>query len=146
MRVREGTPRDLPRLREIQTGALAEPWPDLLEAAVSGPLGLRVLDDDGPVGYAIVVGAATDTAYVPEFAVHPDAQGEGYGSRLMDTLKDRLAREGYASIRLTVRVTDERARAFYRDHGFERVDRLDDHFESGDGFAMTCSLAGRAID
>lgn len=141
MRVREGSPRDIPQLREIQRRALAEPWPELLDSAVSGPLEVYVLDDDGPVAYALVVGALENTAYVPEFAVHPAVQGGGYGSRLMDALKDRLGRGGYDALRLTVRATDERVREFYADHGFERVDRLDDHFESGDGFALVCSLA-----
>ena len=54
MRVREGSPRDVPQLREIQTQALAEPWPELLDSALSGPLEVYVLDDDGPVPIDLV--------------------------------------------------------------------------------------------
>lgn len=141
MRVRDGTPEDLPRLRAIQV-ALAEPWPELLSVAARSPVGLYLVEDDDPVGYAIVV-AAGDVAYVPEFAVHPDRQGEGYGSQLMSSLVDRLANEGYGRLRLTVRAGDERARNFYADHGFERVDRLPDHFEDGDGLLLARPLDGR---
>ena len=136
--VREGRPADLPRLRAIQS-ALAEPWPELLETATDGPLPLFVLDDGGPVGYALVVGESDGVAYVPEFAVHPDRQGEGYGSELMDWLRDRLAGE-YTELRLTVAASDERARGFYRSHGFEQVERLEDNFESGDGLLLACPL------
>lgn len=136
--VRDGVPADLPRLRTIQT-ALAEPWPELLVTATKGPPPLYVLVDGQPMGYALVVGEREGVAYVPEFAVHPDEQGQGYGSDLMTWLCDRLAGE-YEEIRLTVQESDERARGFYRAHGFEQIDRLGGHFESGDGLLLARPL------
>lgn len=137
--IREGRPADLPHVRAIQS-ALAEPWPELLVTATEGPPPLYVLVDDQPVGYALVIGERDGVAYVPEFAVHPDEQGQGYGSQLMTWLCDRLS-GGYEEIRLSVQESDERARRFYRDHGFEQIDRLDDHFESGDGLLLGRSLS-----
>lgn len=139
-RVREGRAADVPRLRAVQSAALAEPWPELLAAAPDGPADLLVVEADRPVGYALVLADAA-VAYVPEFAVHPDRQGEGHGSRLMTTLCDRLATRGHEVVRLTVRAEDDRARAFYEGHGFERVERLPDHFEGGDGLVLVRRLA-----
>jgi ribosomal-protein-alanine N-acetyltransferase len=41
-----------------------------------------------------------------------------------------------------VQAADERARRFYDRHGFQRRERLPDHFESGDGILLWQSLAG----
>ncbi|WP_302081442.1 GNAT family N-acetyltransferase [Salinibaculum rarum] len=137
--IREGRPDDLPRLRAIQS-ALAEPWPELLATATEGPPPLYVLVDGQPVGYALVVGEQEAVAYVPEFAVHPDQQGQGYGSQLMAWLCERLTGE-YDEIRLTVQESDERAQEFYRAHEFEQLERLADHFESGDGLLLARPLS-----
>lgn len=136
--IREGRPADLPRLRTIQS-ALAEPWPELLETATQGPPPLYVICERRPIGYAIVVGE-NGVAYVPELAVHPTEQGRGFGSELLGWLCDHLGEEGYGELRVTVQVDDERVRAFYRDHDFERIERLADHFESGDGLLLARPL------
>lgn len=137
-RIRDGRPADLERLRAIQS-ALAEPWLELLETATQGPPPLYVIEDSHPIGYALVVGEADGVAYIPEFAVHPDEQGQGHGSTLMSWLCERLAGE-YDQLRLTVEASDGRARGFYRHHGFERIDRLEDNFESGDGLLLALAL------
>jgi len=138
--IREGEAADLPRLRTIQQRALAEPWPELLAAAIEGTLPVYVVDVDGPVGYAIVVSDGESVAYVPELAVDPARQREGHGSRLLARLSDRLAAQGYDQLRVTVLAEDEAARAFYADRGFEVLDRLDGHYEAGDGLLLALSL------
>jgi ribosomal-protein-alanine N-acetyltransferase len=135
--VRPGTPDDRAELARIQQATLAEPWPELLETALSGPPPLFLVDDGGPIGYAIVISEGTQ-AYVPELAVHPDRQGEGHGSTLLSALFEAFA--DHTEMRLTVRAVDERAQAFYRDHGFEQVDRIEDHFEGCDGLLFARSL------
>lgn len=141
--VRPGTGADRSRLAAIQTDALAEPWPGLLEIAVGdGPV-LYVVEpeDDGPVvGYAVALTADAPLAYVPEVAVDPAWQGRGFGSALLDGLFDALRERGIDRVRLTVRAGDERARAFYADHGFTVVDRVTDHFEAGDGLVVERTL------
>jgi len=135
-RIRSGRPTDRDQLRTIQECALTEPWPELLETAVSGPPPLFVVEADEPVGYAIFLAETDDVAYVPELAVHPDHQGNGYGSQLVEFLFEHLSDQGYSELRLTVQVADERARGFYQSHGFEELERLDDHFQSGDGLLL----------
>jgi ribosomal-protein-alanine N-acetyltransferase len=137
--VRPGRPADRAALTRIQE-ALAEPSPALLSAALDatgtdGPLVVLVRVTGGdPVGYTVAV--AGPSVYVPELAVDPAHHREGHGSALVAALRERFdARE----LRLTVAVTDDRARAFYRSQGFERVDRLPDHFESGDALVLVLS-------
>jgi ribosomal-protein-alanine N-acetyltransferase len=137
-RIRPVEPGDGPAVREIQSRVIAEPWPALLETALDGPLSLFVLDDGGPIGYAIVVPGADGVVYVPELAVHPDRQREGHGSRLLSALCGRFA--DHEEMRLTVRETDQGARRFYERHGFARIDRVEDHFESGDGLLLSRPL------
>ncbi|PSQ58953.1 MAG: N-acetyltransferase [Halobacteriales archaeon SW_9_67_25] len=138
--IRPGEPADLPRLREIQRQALAEPWPELLAAAVDGPLSVPVVDVDSPVGYAVVVADGESVAYVPELAVDPARQREGHGTRLLAALRERLTAAGYDQLRVTVLADDDGARAFYADRGFDRLDRLDGHFERGDGLLLALAL------
>jgi ribosomal-protein-alanine N-acetyltransferase len=132
--IREGRPADFPALRAIQRSALAEPWPELLETATRGPPALYVLTDQEPLGYAIVLGDGV--AYAPELAVRPDMQDQGYGSELLGWLCDQLPSAGYEELRVTAQASDERVRRFYDRHGFECIERLDDHFESGDGLLL----------
>lgn len=142
--VRPARTADGPRLREIQRAALAEPWPDLLDAALGdGPLCLVIeadpADGDGSravVGYAVALTADAPTAYVPELAVHPAAQGRGHGSALLAELLAELGDLGIDHVRLTVREGDTRARSFYDDRGFDVVDRVPDHFEADDGLVL----------
>jgi len=136
--IREGRPSDLPSLRRIQSDALAEPWPELLETAAHGPPALYVIADGHPIGYAIVVDSDS-VAYVPELAVDPGRQDRGHGSELLSSLCRRLA-DDCRQLRLTVRASDEAARRFYDRHGFERLDRLTDHFADGDGLLLGLSL------
>jgi ribosomal-protein-alanine N-acetyltransferase len=150
-RVREGRSTDLPALRAIQAAVLAEPWEELLAVAVDGPPILLVATPRGPatatsdtatpVGYALAVTDGDDDAgYLAELAVAPDAQGEGHGSALVDALVERLRESGVTELRVTVREVDETARAFYRDRGFERRERLPEHYERGDGFLLVLGV------
>jgi len=132
--VRPAEPTDRGALAEIQRRALAEPWPALLDTALTGPPPLYVVDDGGPAGYAVVIPGTGAVAYVPELAVHPERQGEGLGSQLLDALCCAFA--GHDELRVTVRAVDTRALSFYADHGFERVETAPDQFESGDGIVL----------
>lgn len=138
--LRRGTRDDLDRLRQIQTTALAEPWPELLESAVGGYPPVYVAVDHQPVGYAIVIPGPETVAYLPELAVAPDRQREGHGSALLEYVCTDLAADGYHQLRLSVLATDERARRFYDDAGFDQVERLPDEFERGDGLLLAKDL------
>lgn len=157
--IREATTRDLPSLRTIQQTALAEPWPDLLEPAIAGPPLVLVTtaastataestlvpDQIGPpsdevtVGYAVAIPEGK-TAYLAEFAIAATARRQGLGSALLSALCSRLAADGFERLRLTVRVEDEGARAFYDEQGFRVRSLIPHHYESGDGLVLVRSL------
>jgi ribosomal-protein-alanine N-acetyltransferase len=118
---------------------LAEPWPELLSVAVDGPPLCLVYADPEPTGYALAV-ADDEAGYLAELAVAEGHRGEGQGSALLDALVAELRGRDVPLLRVTVREIDERARSFYRDHGFERRDRLPDHYEDCDGLLLVREL------
>ncbi|MDH5019109.1 GNAT family N-acetyltransferase [Halobacterium rubrum] len=90
-------------------------------------------DDTGEatdvVGYASGVPGDDDAGALTlgSIYVHPDRQGEGVGSQLLDGI-EALARDGgYDAIRLVVMAANENARGFYEARGFEHV--ADDYDE-----------------
>lgn len=137
--IREARSADEPRLRTIQSNALDEPWPELLNVAVDGPPLVLVLEVSEPVGYALVV-PDRPIAYLAEFAIAPAMQGQGFGTALMDGLLDRLQTSGFETIRLTARADDERARSFYDGFEFSVADELPDHYDDGDGVLLVRDL------
>ena len=140
VQIRQTTAVDGARLREIQQAALPEPWPEILDAALSGFPPLFVAVEDRPVGYAIVIPGPEKTAYLTELAVDPDEQRDGHGSALVETISREQRTEGYERLVLTVQAVDEGARAFYRRHDFEFCERLDDEYESGAGLLLARDL------
>lgn len=145
--IRDGHPEDLAALKAIQSSALDETWPELLELAVDGPQPLLVLTEgtgdatrDTPVAYALAIEADT-VAYLAEFAVAPGAQGEGHGSTLMGALLARFREDGLAEVRLTARADDEGVHAFYERFGFEGRQRVPDHYADGDGLLFVRTLS-----
>jgi len=103
---------------------------------------LFVALDDEPVGSAIAMPGGEETAYLTELAVGPDEQRQGYGSALIEAVCDEQRADGYERLVLTVRAIDEGAREFYRAHGFEVCERLDDEYESGAGLLLAREFTG----
>ena len=148
--IRDGHPEDLAALKAIQSSALDETWPELLEIAVDGPQTLLVLTEgtgdasrDTPIAYALAI-VAEGVAYLAEFAVAPGAQGEGHGSTLMAALIQRFRSAGLEEVRLTARADDERVHAFYDGFGFEARERVVDHYDDGDGILFVRTLSKRS--
>lgn len=133
--VREARPEDLPRLRAVRAASLRETSPLLLDVAVRGVGTVLVATVPGvaePVGYALTMrDGERAVAYLAELAVAPDHRRRGHGSALLSALLDRLA--DHEEVRLTTRADDDRARSFYEAAGFERLERLPDHYADGDG-------------
>jgi len=128
--IRDIRPADERRLRSIQRAVLDHPSPQLLTAAASGlGIGLVADADERTFGYVFAF-VGDDTAYVPEIAVDASRHRQGIGSALLETLMQRAGEAGVAELRLTVRAADERARSFYRGHGFEERERLSEYYET----------------
>ncbi|ERH08739.1 MAG: acetyltransferase [halophilic archaeon J07HX64] len=133
-RVRPGRPTDLDALARAQT-ALTEPAPELLAGVLTdeGPGTILVAVDGVPVGYLLAI-PGPGVVYVAELAVRPDCQRQGHGSALLSILLERT--RDHQTVRLTVAADNEAARRFYDRHGFEPAERLEDHFNSGDGLVL----------
>ena len=56
---------------------------------------------------------------VENLYVVPEHRGEGIGSALLDAAERALAESGAETVALEALVDNERARAFYRDHGYD---------------------------
>jgi len=131
---------DRNRLRRIQESVLSDPSPDVLTAALNGPLfGLVALESGTVVGYLLAI-VGDRRVYVPELAVAASAQREGHGSRLMSAASDRFRERDRETVRLTARADDTAARHFYEHLGFEAVERVPDNYDDADGIIYEQSL------
>lgn len=82
-------------------------------------------DHDAPVGF---VGFSLDhgglerdetRGVVDNLFVEPDRRGEGVGSALLAAAERALHEAGAVEIALEAMATNDRARSFYRNHGYE---------------------------
>ncbi len=118
------TARDVPEVLAVEQDAFTTRWPPTaFEREITQNQMARyvVLREDGRlVGFA-GLWLMVDQAHVVTVAVTPEAQGRGYGRLLVYGLLQLAQREGMASATLEVRVSNEAARALYREHGFYEV-------------------------
>jgi [ribosomal protein S18]-alanine N-acetyltransferase len=95
-------------------------------------------------GYSITCvsrGLVRRRAELVSIAVAPDARGKGVADALLIRTLRGLRRRGIPRVGLTVKVTNERARAFYEKHGFRKVRRIAGYYEDGeDAFALRLEL------
>ncbi|KJE35988.1 GNAT family acetyltransferase [Thalassospira sp. HJ] len=147
MQIRKGTANDLPNVRAISERAteaccLVEELDEatstfahsLTEAAIDAFVAGIESDnhsvyvaarDEVLLGYVIAIHDAPEIRWI---VVDPTAQGSGAGKALMIAALDVLAEIGVRSnVRLTVPVTNERAKAFYRKFGFMVTGPVNDH-------------------
>jgi len=138
MHVRVATPADAPGIRRVADAAwhdahapiigeesveafLAEHYDvaDLRARYRDGDSTTFVAEDDGEVvGYAS--GVPGEEAYdLGSIYVHPERQGEGVGSRLLEAVESRGREEDYDTVRLIVMADNGAARGFYEARGFE---------------------------
>jgi ribosomal protein S18 acetylase RimI-like enzyme len=92
---------------------------DLRERYRDGESTTFVAEDDGEVvGYA--TGVQAEDAYdLGAIYVHPERQGDGVGSRLLDAIESGAREADYDTVRLVVMAENDDARAFYEARGFE---------------------------
>ena len=103
-----------------------------------------VADDAGEiVGYAGLI-AYDDEAHVSTIAVAASRQGEGIGSRLLDTLLEEADRRSPVVI-LEVRADNELAQGLYRRRGFTVIGRRRGYYQpsGADAVVMRRELVRR---
>ncbi|GGR84334.1 ribosomal-protein-alanine acetyltransferase [Micromonospora fulviviridis] len=83
---------------------------------------LVATDDDGTVlGYAGLMVAPPDEAWVQNIAVRRDAQRRGIGRLLLEALLAEAARQGVRSTLLEVAADNAPAQRLYATYGFEPI-------------------------
>lgn len=147
--IRPARPDDVPAIRPVTRASWRAAYDDLppedelrsrwerwydseaLEQQISHPDGIfLVTERDGRlVGIAHAV-PGWDPPELARLYVDPDVWGEGIGSRLLEETLEAVSEEGIPRIVLRVHRGNDRAVAFYRARGFDRVPDLDDEEET----------------
>jgi ribosomal protein S18 acetylase RimI-like enzyme len=83
-------------------------------------------DGEAAAGRIVAMGGLVVDGAVGElyrFAVHPDHQRVGYGSRILDALEEAARERGVTRVMLTTASRQAAAVSFYRDRGYGEVGR-----------------------
>jgi ribosomal-protein-alanine N-acetyltransferase len=113
-------------------------------ARTSGELFLVATSQDRVIGYCITCISRRllmRRAELESIAVDPAVRGKGAADALMSATLRSLKRRGIPRIGLMVKVTNERARAFYERYGFRKIRRVPGYYEDGaDGISFRLNL------
>jgi mycothiol synthase len=132
-------PADAPQLHAITALAFArddsyqqkteEAWTrtEFNAHAVDQSLSRVALRDGVPVGYVLARRWEGDVIYVPLLAVHPDAQGQGLGGRMLKAVFAASGRAGQRQVRLNVASDNPNAVKLYERVGMREAWRVDDY-------------------
>jgi ribosomal-protein-alanine acetyltransferase len=136
--------RDFDRLLEIEHASFGmDAYDRNLFAAFydkCGPLFLVAEAKRSVCGYSVtcIRGARAELVSI---AVDPKDRGRGVASALLESTLRRLRRRGVTRFRLTVRLMNHPARAFYEKYGFRPSRIVRGYYEDGeDGLSMTKQL------
>jgi ribosomal-protein-alanine N-acetyltransferase len=146
--VRRARLSDLDRVMEIEHAGFGQwAWDRNLFAEhirKCGDTFLVVLWQSRVIGYCITwifAGLIRRRAELVSIAVDPALRGKGAADALMIAALRALRRRGIPRLKLMVKVTNERARAFYEKYGFQQVRRVPHYYEDGeDGFLFRLDL------
>jgi ribosomal-protein-alanine N-acetyltransferase len=142
--IRQATRADLLEIHRIEKRSFPQPWPyHAFEGFLSEP-GFLVAYDGTVVGHIVADAVENHGAaigHVKDLAVGPDRRGEGIGSRLLERSLGTLATTGVSTVKLEVRVSNDRARALYDRYGFERHHTIPRYYDDGeDAIVMVADL------
>ena len=118
--VRSGTAADLKAMAAIEKSAAIDPWSlsQFLESSLLDSNRSLVLEDDsGLLGFAVYQ-RVQDEATLLNIAILPARQRQGLGAQLLQSLVERLTRQGVTRLLLEVRRGNAAAIALYRRLGF----------------------------
>lgn len=86
--------------------------------ALSGNLACVLCDAQGRIIGTLLGSDDGRRGWINHLAIHPDAQGHGYGRRLITAVTDRLKAQGCEKVNLLVRQTNQQVVPFYEKIGF----------------------------
>ena len=146
--VRRARLSDLDRVLEIEHAGFGQwAWDRNLFAEhirKCGETFLVAVRQDRVIGYCITwifPGLVRRRAELVSIAVDPVVRGKGAADALMTAALRALQRRGIPRLGLMVKVTNERARAFYEKYRFRRIRRVPHYYEDGeDGLLFRLDL------
>ncbi len=119
----------LPTPKEYQELLQSVGWADDYRAdragkALSGArFGVVAVEAGRPVGTGMVLGDGVTFAYLKDVMVHPEWQGRGIGTRIVETLLAIIRRPGTDGMLLTL-FTGQHLAEFYEQFGFSGPEKL----------------------
>lgn len=125
---------DLEAVAAIERSVQAFPWTqgNFTDALKSGYDAWVVRDAAGVAGFYIAM-LAPDVSHLLVLAVRPDVQGRGLGRHLVAHCAERAQAAGLDALVLEVRPSNVRARAFYREQGFDQIGVRRAYYPAGRG-------------
>lgn len=99
------------------------------------------------IGYALVLyRSGTNLARLYSIALHPDFQGKGLATRLLDEAEQAVAAHECVYLRLEVKVSNQAALKLYEKRGYKKLNRIEGYYEDGqDAFRMEKRLQANAL-
>ena len=91
---------------------------ELSDPRLTSFLHVAAWDGEKLIGYVDSVSNGVTDAYIQDLMVHPDYQGKGIGTTLMENMIENLKARGIYMISV---LYEERLREFYRRFGFQQI-------------------------
>ncbi len=115
--------RDVDAVMAVEVRAYAFPWSrgNFIDSLAAGYLAeVRVDARAGIVGYMVAMPGVGEL-HLLNLTVAPEWQGQGIAGEMLDALEAHGRRQGFDTLWLEVRASNERAQALYRRRGFAAV-------------------------
>ena len=135
--IQDCTPDDLPEVLDIEQRSFAHPYTEFVFRKYLRATFL-VLEEERILGYVIGVKMGCKGIII-SLAVHPEYRRQGYGSRLVQAVTERLAA---AVLEIQVRRSNMGAQCFYTSLGFEKSHVVPSYYGNGEDAVIMIKRAG----
>jgi ribosomal-protein-alanine N-acetyltransferase len=114
---------DLDEILPIEQHCYVVPWTrgNFVDSLAAGYESRVLRDADGALLAYFIAMPGFEEMHLLNITVTPAHQGRGLALRMLDELREICRRHAARQLWLEVRVSNERARAIYRRHGFAEV-------------------------
>lgn len=112
---------EYPWKKSIHLSCIEEEYPSL------------VLELDGKLNAYVVFNYLYDECHLMNITTHPEQQGKGFASLLIQALYDNAKSQGMKKVLLEVRESNLPALAFYRKEQFKEIGNRPNYYPTKDG-------------